>query len=83
MSHNLVAFEWTCPLCEESKMSLVAQHEKTIEGLAKNAVAGHIRGSDDDVHSRGGNYPEDFDPTDVLQHIKFGEMDQARAVPKP
>ena len=70
MTDPLGAYEWVCPICNETKRSLSTENERHLRGQAKNALLRHLTSSDS-VHGEEGELPPGFSERDVLDHITF------------
>lgn len=63
----LVGFEWTCPICGQSRLNRLADGD----GLesAMSAIKTHIVSSSGDGHGERNTTPEKLDDLDLEHHV--------------
>ena len=71
MAQDAIAYQWVCPICGIKRISLTRHGRTTVESQAENAIRSHVTHTSGSGHGEEGEFPPGFDPSDVVEHVRF------------
>ena len=73
MVQSPVTYEWACPICGITRISLTHSTISPVEDEEKNAISGHVRQTAGNGHGEKGELPSRFEDVEIADYVRFKE----------
>ena len=73
MAQSPIMYEWECPICGITRISLTHSTISPAEDEAKGAISGHVRQTTGIGHGERGELPAGFNDVEIADYVRFKE----------
>lgn len=81
MAQSPIMYEWACPICGATRISLTHCTTSSVTDEAKAAIVGHVEQTTGNGHGETGEVPPAFDDVDISDFVRFKERFGGQAAP--